>query len=617
MPQPSLPRHARARHERGRPREHQARTRGLKTSTFVTRVAVAASVALTGAFSAIAAAAFPGHADGAAPRDPRGRSSPPLRSSRFRLRTPGPAACRPRRLRPPFRASARDRWDPEDPDGIGGRHDVPCARDNRDRDRLGCRATARGGCRRSRAEVDAIDRACSRFRDDSDLARLHGSPGRWTTVSPLLFEAIEVALGAARATDGAVDPTVGEAVRRIGYDQDFVRVPATGRRSMSRPAPGWRVVETDPERCAIRLPAGVLLDLGATAKALAADHAAARAVAVTGGGVLVSLGGDLAAFGDAPAGGWTVSIADDHGDAIGNGEVVGISSGGLATSSTTVRRWMRGGMPVHHVVDPMTGRPAGGGLADGLRDGGSVRRCEHGDDRGDRARGTCRRMDPSARAPGPARAHRWPDRSSVRLARGRGGVSLLASSIESRALWYLTRGSGAVSLLLLTAIVVLGVANVARWSPERTPRFVVQRVHRDLSLLVLVFIAIHIATVVIDGFAPIRWVDAVVPFGSAYRPIWLGFGALAFDLLLAIAITSLLRARLGYRSGGRSTGRPMEPGWSRSSTAPVSVATRVHPGCWGWSACRSAPCWPRPFGGSLADGMGGSPHASCSSWAPS
>ena len=167
-------------------------------------------------------------------------------------------------------------------------------------------------------------------------------------------------------------------------------------------------------------------------------------------------------------------------------------------------------------------------------------------------------------------------------------MSLLASSIESRALWYLTRGSGAVSLLLLTAIVVLGVANVARWSPERTPRFVVQRVHRDLSLLVLVFIAIHIATVVIDGFAPIRWVDAVVPFGSAYRPIWLGFGALAFDLLLAIAVTSLLRARLGYR-----------------------LWRAVH------SACRSAPCWPRPFGGSLADGMGGSPHASCSSWAPS
>jgi thiamine biosynthesis lipoprotein len=177
-------------------------------------------------------------------------------------------------------------------------------------------------------------------------------------VSPALFEAVEVALGAARATDGAVDPTVGDAVRRIGYDRDFARITPTGPRISSRPAPGWLVVETDPKRCAIRLPAGVLLDLGATAKALAADHAAARAVAVIGGGVLVSLGGDLAAFGDAPAGGWTVSIADDHGDAIGDGEVVGISSGGLATSSTTVRRWMRGGMPVHHVVDPMTGRPA-------------------------------------------------------------------------------------------------------------------------------------------------------------------------------------------------------------------------------------------------------------------
>ncbi|MGA9161348.1 MAG: ferric reductase-like transmembrane domain-containing protein [Actinomycetota bacterium] len=122
----------------------------------------------------------------------------------------------------------------------------------------------------------------------------------------------------------------------------------------------------------------------------------------------------------------------------------------------------------------------------------------------------------------------------------------LASAVGSRALWYLTRGSGAVSLLLLTAVVVLGVANVARWSPDGTPRFVVQRVHRDLSLLALVFIALHVATVVIDGFAPIRWIDAVLPFGSAYRPIWLGFGALALDLLVAIAITSLVRSRLGY-----------------------------------------------------------------------
>jgi thiamine biosynthesis lipoprotein ApbE len=96
---------------------------------------------------------------------------------------------------------------------------------------------------------------------------------------------------------------------------------------------------------------GVLLDLGATAKALAADRAAARAAGVTGGGVLVSLGGDLAAFGDPPAGGWTVSISDDHREAIGRGEVIGIAGGGLATSSTTVRRWhTASGVTVHHIV---------------------------------------------------------------------------------------------------------------------------------------------------------------------------------------------------------------------------------------------------------------------------
>jgi methionine sulfoxide reductase heme-binding subunit len=149
-----------------------------------------------------------------------------------------------------------------------------------------------------------------------------------------------------------------------------------------------------------------------------------------------------------------------------------------------------------------------------------------------------------------------------------------ASWVESRALWYLTRGSGAISLLLLTAIVVLGVANVVRWSPGRTPRFVVQRVHRDLSLLALVFIALHVSTVVIDGFAPIRWIDAVVPFGSVYRPIWLGFGALALDLLVAIAITSLsgLDSATGY--GGPCIGQPTEHGSWPSSTVPASGATR-------------------------------------------
>ncbi|MGZ4150487.1 MAG: ferric reductase-like transmembrane domain-containing protein [Actinomycetota bacterium] len=119
---------------------------------------------------------------------------------------------------------------------------------------------------------------------------------------------------------------------------------------------------------------------------------------------------------------------------------------------------------------------------------------------------------------------------------------------SSQAVWYLTRGTGTVSLTLLTAVTVLGILNAVRWTPAFTPRFVVQRVHRNLSLLAVVFIVIHIATAVIDGFAPIRWLDAVVPFRSAYRPLWLGLGAVAFDLVIAVAVTSLIRARLGYRA---------------------------------------------------------------------
>lgn len=116
-----------------------------------------------------------------------------------------------------------------------------------------------------------------------------------------------------------------------------------------------------------------------------------------------------------------------------------------------------------------------------------------------------------------------------------------------KALWYLTRGTGIVSFLLLTVAVVLGIAHSVRWSPARTPRFVVQDLHRNVSLLVVVFIAIHVATAVIDGFAPIRWIDAVVPFTSAYRALWLGLGAVALDILLAVAFTSLIRSRLKLR----------------------------------------------------------------------
>lgn len=117
---------------------------------------------------------------------------------------------------------------------------------------------------------------------------------------------------------------------------------------------------------------------------------------------------------------------------------------------------------------------------------------------------------------------------------------------SSRATWYLTRGTGVMALVLLTIVTVLGVMNTLRWTPDRTPRFVIQRLHRNASLLAVVFAALHISTAVIDGFAPIHWIDAVIPLGSSYRPLWLGLGAVAFDLMIALVITSLVRARLGH-----------------------------------------------------------------------
>lgn len=116
----------------------------------------------------------------------------------------------------------------------------------------------------------------------------------------------------------------------------------------------------------------------------------------------------------------------------------------------------------------------------------------------------------------------------------------------TQTLWYLTRGSGLVALVLLTASVVLGIVEISGWTRPPWPRFVLAGLHRNVSLLVTVFLAGHIVTAVLDSFAPIGWLDAVIPFTSGYRPIWLGLGAVAFDLLLAVIATSLVRRRLGF-----------------------------------------------------------------------
>jgi sulfoxide reductase heme-binding subunit YedZ len=125
-------------------------------------------------------------------------------------------------------------------------------------------------------------------------------------------------------------------------------------------------------------------------------------------------------------------------------------------------------------------------------------------------------------------------------------MSFSLAAAGPSAYWYLTRSTGAVALLLLTVAIVLGVLDVQRLSTPRWPRFIVDSLHRNVSLLAMVFLALHIITSVLDSFAPISLLDAFIPFGGSYRPFWLGLGAVSFDLLLAVTITSMLRQRMGY-----------------------------------------------------------------------
>ncbi len=125
--------------------------------------------------------------------------------------------------------------------------------------------------------------------------------------------------------------------------------------------------------------------------------------------------------------------------------------------------------------------------------------------------------------------------------------SLVATTGPS-AYWYLTRSTGTMSLVLLTLSVVLGVISAERFSTIHWPRFLVDGAHRTVSLLAVAFLVVHILTAVLDSFAPISLINAVVPFSGTYRPFWLGLGAIAFDLLLAVAITSLVRQSIGHRT---------------------------------------------------------------------
>jgi thiamine biosynthesis lipoprotein len=211
--------------------------------------------------------------------------------------------------------------------------------------------------------VDAVELACSRFRPDSELSVMQSAPrnGAAVEVSPLLADLVRAALWAAALTEGSVDPTLGNDLLAIGYDQDIARLdppadgefPAGSRVSVLRRSAGWRRIGLDGDRLSV--PDDLRLDLGASAKAFAADRIAARIADELGCGVLISLGGDIATAGPAIDSHWEILVQDTPADPA---QQVALPAGlAMATSSTRKRRWSQSGMPRHHILDPQFGLP--------------------------------------------------------------------------------------------------------------------------------------------------------------------------------------------------------------------------------------------------------------------
>ncbi|MFI5036016.1 MAG: FAD:protein FMN transferase [Acidimicrobiales bacterium] len=209
--------------------------------------------------------------------------------------------------------------------------------------------------------IGAIDDACNRFRPDSEVSALNRHPGEPLAVSPTLELALGAALRSAAMTGGLCDPTVLSALLALGYDRDYDTLAARGDVAVAAPtpAPGVGAIAWDRGAHKVTLAPDCAIDLGASAKALAADLVAAELVGR--GGVVVEIGGDVAVRGRGPDGPWAIGVGESL--TVTGHEPRVSHQGGVATSSTTARTWVAGGRVVNHVVDPRPGRCASGPYA--------------------------------------------------------------------------------------------------------------------------------------------------------------------------------------------------------------------------------------------------------------
>jgi thiamine biosynthesis lipoprotein len=211
------------------------------------------------------------------------------------------------------------------------------------------------------AEIERLEQCWSRFRRESELAQLNARAGEWVDASSAMLLALTCAVDLHRSMRGLFDPTILDALERAGYDRSFEAVPRTDDRDRAADAPcaapGFAEVEIDTDAARVRAPRGVRIDLGGLGKGLAADLVTRGLVDRGARSALVSLGGGIRARGDAPEGAWKIPVEDPL-DATRVTFVHPLADAALVSSTRRIRSWSRGGVELHHIIDPRTGGSA-------------------------------------------------------------------------------------------------------------------------------------------------------------------------------------------------------------------------------------------------------------------